>query len=113
MSVGLSKSSVEDESVNTSDEDQGCLVVSVEDEVIPPRNEAMMKSRVISGIKYKECILVPLKLFVHAHGLAIAHVLVNSGDEIIYARVFNPGGSEVFVKKNTEIALFTPVKDVF
>jgi hypothetical protein len=26
--------------------------------------------------------------------------------------VFNPGNSEVFVKKNTEIALFTQVKDV-
>jgi hypothetical protein len=46
-----------------SDEDQGCLVVSVEDEVISPRNEAVMKSRAISGIKYKEGILVPLKLF--------------------------------------------------
>jgi hypothetical protein len=87
-------------------------VVSVEDEVIPPRNEAVMKSRVISGIKYKEGILVPLKLFVHTHGLAIEHVLVKPGDGIFYGRVFNTGNIEIFVKKNTEIALFTPVKDV-
>jgi hypothetical protein len=71
-----------------------------------------MKSNVISGTKSKEGILVPLKLFVHTHGLAIAHVLVNPEDGIIYVRVFNPGESEVCVKKNTEIALLTPIKDV-
>ena len=97
---------------HTSDDDQGCLVLSMEDEMIPPKCEAVMKSRVISGTKSKEGILVPLKLFVHTHGLAIAHVLVNSGEGIIYARVFNPGDSEVCVKKNTEIALLTPVKGV-
>ena len=97
---------------HTSDDDQGCLVLSMEKEMIPPKCEAVMKSRVISGTKSKEGILVSLKLFVHTHGLAIAHVLVNSGEGIIYARVFNPGDSEVCVKKNTEIALLTPVKGV-
>lgn len=94
--------------VHTSDDDQGCLVVSMEDEVIPTNCETVMKSRAISGTKSKEGVLVPLKLFVHTHGLAVAHVLVYSGEW----RVFNPGDSEVCVKKNTEIALLTPVKDV-
>ena len=38
---------------HTSDDDQGCLVLSMENEMIPPKCEAVMKSRVISGTKSK------------------------------------------------------------
>lgn len=54
--------------VHTSEVDEGCLVVSLEDEVIPPKNEAVMKSKMISGAKTKEGVLVPFKMFIHMHG---------------------------------------------
>lgn len=98
--------------VHTSEVDDGCLVVSLEDEVIPPKNEAVMKSKMISGAKTKEGVLVPFKMFIHMHGLAVAHALVKSEDGVIYVRVFNPGNHEVCVKKDTEIGVLAPVGDV-
>lgn len=98
--------------VPTSEVDQGCLVDSLEDEVIPPKNEAVRKSNMISGAKTKEGVLVPFKMFIHMHGLAVAHALVKSEDGVIYVRVFNPGNHEVCVKRDTEIGVLAPVGDV-
>ena len=87
-------------------------VVSVETSAIPPRHEAVLKSRVISGADIGDGILVPIKRFVHSHGLVIAHVLVNARNSVIYVRVFNPSDREICVKENTEIALLAPVNYV-
>ena len=84
-------------------------VVSVETSAIPPRHEAVLKSRVISGADIGDGILVPIKRFVHSHGLVVAHVLVNARNSVIYVRVFNPSDREICVKENTEIALLAPV----
>ena len=43
------------------------------------------------------------------HGLALAKTLVDAANEVVYARVFNPGTSDVTVYKHAHIALFTPV----
>lgn len=98
--------------VHTSEIDQGCLMVSLEDEVITPKYEAVRKSTMISSAKTKEGVLVLFKLFVHMHGLAVAHALVKSEDRVIYVRVFNPDNHEVCVKKDTEIGVLAPVGDV-
>jgi hypothetical protein len=43
------------------------------------------------------------------YGLALAKTLVDAANEVVYARVFNPGTSDVTVYKHAHIALFTPV----
>ena len=99
--------------INLSEEtEQSCLIVSVENSVIPPRHESVLKSKLVSKTNIKEGILVPMKQFVHSNGLAVAHALVNPGNDFVYVRIFNPGDSEICVKKNTEIALVTPVSCV-
>ena len=99
--------------VHTSDyEERSCRVVTAENVGVPPRHEAVLKSRVLGGGNTGDGVLVPMKKFVHTHGLAIAHVVVTAKNSDVYVRVFNPGDGEICVKKNTEIALLAPVNFV-
>lgn len=92
---------------------QGSHVFSVEDCVIPPYHEAIIKARGYSGIG-GEGILVPVQNFVLSHGLAFARVVVNLDAEgnCIFLRVFNPFEEEVRVKENTAVAFIEPVECV-
>lgn len=93
---------------------QGSHVFSVEDCVILPHQEAIIKARGYSGIGGAEGILVPLQNFVLSHGLAVARVVVSLDAEgnCIYLRVFNPFEEEVRVKENTAVAFIEPVECV-
>lgn len=46
----------------------------MKDAEISPMYEALMKSKIISGAKAKERVLVPFKIFIHMHGVTVAHV---------------------------------------
>ena len=47
--------------INLSEEtEQGCLIVSVGNSVIPPRHESVLKSKLVSKTNIKEGILVPM-----------------------------------------------------
>ena len=70
-------------------------VVSVETSAIPPRHEVVLKSRVISGADIGDGIFVPIKRFVHSHGLVIAHVLVNARNRVIYVRLIRATGKMI------------------
>jgi hypothetical protein len=54
-------------------------------------------------------ILTHERPFMERYGMALARTLVDAANEIVYARVFNPGTSDVTVYKHAHIALFTPV----
>ena len=117
--------------MHTSDyEEQSCHVVTTENIGVLPRHEGVLKSRVYGGgnagdgvlVLMSLCkqqtnshpsgVLVPMKKFVHTHGLAIAHVVVTALISDVYVRVFNSDDSDICVKKNTEIALLAPVNFV-
>lgn len=57
-----------------------------------------MKSKISLGSKTKEGILIHFKMFIHMHGLTVAHVFMKFKDEVIYVRVFNPDTSKVCIK---------------
>lgn len=57
-----------------------------------------MKSKISLGSKTKEGILIHFKMFIHMHGLEVAHVFMKFKDEVIYVRVFNPDTSKVCIK---------------
>lgn len=86
-------------------------VMSVEDCDIPAGHEAIVKGRLASRDVYGEGVLVPLKKFIHEHGIMVAHALISvKNNEIdVLVRVFNPSDNDVKVKKNTYLALFSPV----
>jgi hypothetical protein len=52
---------------------------------------------------------MPERPFMERYGLALAKTLVHAANDVVYARVFNPGTSDVTVYKHAHIALFTPV----
>lgn len=52
-----------------------------------------------------------IKKFIHEHGIVVAHALISvkSNEIDVLVRVFNPSDNDVKVKKNTYLALFSPV----
>lgn len=86
-------------------------VMSVEDCDIPAGHEAIVKGKLASRDVYGEGMLVPLKKFIHEHGILVAHALISvkSNEIDVLVRVFNPNDNDVNVKKNTYLALFSPV----
>lgn len=77
-------------------------VMSVEDCDIPARHEAIVKGRLARRDVYGEGMLVPLKKFIHEHGIMVAHALISvKNNEIdVLLRVSNPSDNDVKVKKN-------------
>lgn len=86
-------------------------VVSVEDCDIPAGHEAIVKGRLASRDVYGEGVLLPLKNFIHEHGIMVAHALISvkSNEIDVIVRVFNPSDNDVKVKKNIYLALFSPL----
>lgn len=86
-------------------------VVSVEDCDIPAGHEAIVKGRLASTDVYGERVLLPLKKFIHEHGIMVAHALISvkSNEIDVIVRVFNPSDNDVKVKKNIYLALFSPL----
>lgn len=82
-------------------------VMSVEDCDIPARHEAIVKGRLASRDVYGEGVLVPLI----KHVIMVAHALISvkSNEIDVLVRVFNRSDKDVKVKKNTYLALFSPV----
>ena len=91
---------------------RSCRVVSAESVIVPPKHESVIKSVITSKPDSSDGILIPLKVFIHSHGLALARVLVNAEADVIYVRVFNPSEKEVNVSENTELAVCVPVISV-
>lgn len=54
---------------------------------------------------------MPLKKFIHEHGIMVAHALISvkSNEIDVLVRVFNPSDNDVKVNKNTYLAWFSPV----
>lgn len=52
-----------------------------------------------------------IKKFIHEHDIMVAHALISvkSNEIDVLVRVFNPSDNDVKVKKNTYLALFSPV----
>lgn len=83
-------------------------VMSVEDCDIPAGHEAIVKGRLASRDVYGEGVLVPLKKFIHEHGIMVAHSLISvkSNEIDVLVRVFNPSDNDVEVKRNTYLRCF-------
>jgi hypothetical protein len=91
--------------------------------MVPAGHEVVIKSGLTNQSKIHSNssslgILTPELPFMEHYGLALAKTLVDAANEVVYARVFNPGTSDVTVYKHAHIALFTlvcrigPVVDV-
>ena len=87
-------------------------VVSIEQVTVPPKCEMLIKSKISRSVRPKEGILIPDKKFMHSYGLALARVLVDTSNDILFARVYNPSDLPVTVHKTISIAFFTPVHKV-
>lgn len=86
-------------------------VIALETVLVPARHEAIIKSGLITRTRGQSSlgILTPERPFMERHGLALAKTLVDAANEVVFARVYNPGAGDVRVYKHTHIAIFTPV----
>ncbi|XP_033755885.1 uncharacterized protein LOC117338637 [Pecten maximus] len=87
-------------------------VVSMDTVTIPAKHEMVVRSRLTRTTNSHVGVLVPEKVFIHSHGLALANVLVDTSHKSLYTRLFNTGDEPVTVKKETNMAVFEPVKDI-
>lgn len=88
-------------------------VIALETVLVPAGHEAVIQSGLTGRAHHSGTsslgILTPERPFLERLGLALARTLVDSTNGVVYARVFNPGPSDIRVYKHTHIALFTPV----
>ena len=89
-------------------------MVALETVMVPAGHEAVIKSGLINQSKIHSNssslgILTPERPFMERYGLVLAKTLVDAANEVVYARVVNPGTSDVTVYRYAHIALFTPV----
>ncbi|CAC5370891.1 unnamed protein product [Mytilus coruscus] len=100
--------------LETSKEAVSKRVIALETVMVPAGHEAIIRSGLTNRAKFRRSpsslgILTPERPFLERHGLALAKTLEDAANEIVFARVYNPGSTEVRVYKHTHIALFTPV----
>jgi hypothetical protein len=98
----------------SSERERARRVVALETVMVPAGHEAVIKSRLTNQSNihsnYSSLgILTPELPFMDRYRLALAKTLVNAANEVVYARVFIPGTSDVTVYKHAHMALFTPV----
>jgi hypothetical protein len=98
----------------SSERERARRVVALETVMVPAGHEAVIKSGLTNQSKIHSnysslSILTSERPFMERYGLALAKTLVDAANEVVYARVFNPGTSDVTVYKHAHIALFTPV----
>ncbi|CAC5370885.1 unnamed protein product [Mytilus coruscus] len=100
--------------LETSKEAVSKKVIALETVMVPGGHEAIIRSGLTNRAKFRRSpsslgILTPERPFLERHGLALAKTLEDAANEIVFARVYHPGSTEVRVYKHTHIALFTPV----
>ena len=98
----------------SSERERARRVVALETVMVPAGHEPVIKSGFTNQSKIHSNSsslgsLTPERPFMERYGLALAKTLVDAANEVVYARVFNPGTSDVMVYKHEHIALFTPV----
>ena len=98
----------------SSERERARRVVALETVMVPAGHEAVIKSGLTNQSKFHSDssslgILTPEGPFMERYRLALAKTLVDAANEVVYARVFNPGTSDVTVCKHAHIALSTPV----
>lgn len=89
-------------------------VIALETIWIPAKHEVVVKpglAREVRGRNSKNVygVLSAEKNLMKNCGLALARVLVNASQGIIYARLFNPTSTDLVLYKGTHMALFVPV----
>ena len=91
-------------------------VIALETIVVPAKHEVVVRSsltrRVNENLQNVCGVLSPEKKFIKKYGLALARVLVNASQGIVYARLFNATCTDTVLYKGTHIALFVPVLTV-
>ena len=104
-------------SINCATVDEMCevtpanKVISAESVIVPAGHEAVIKST-LSYASDSVVIPMPIKTFIHSHGLAVARTLMDARDGEVYIRLFNPGNEPVQVQENTLMAFLISVERV-
>ncbi|CAC5366083.1 unnamed protein product [Mytilus coruscus] len=85
--------------------------------MVPSGHEAVIKSGLTArksshSVSSSVGVLTPERPFLERYGLALAKTLVDTANATVYARVYNPGPSDVTVYKHTHMAIFTPVQRI-
>ncbi|CAC5379235.1 unnamed protein product [Mytilus coruscus] len=92
-------------------------VIALETVMVPSGHEAVIKSGLTArksshSVSSSVGVLTPERPFLERYGLALAKTLVDTANATVYARVYNPGPSDVTVYKHTHMAIFTPVQRI-
>ncbi|CAC5382509.1 unnamed protein product [Mytilus coruscus] len=91
-------------------------VVSLETVTVPAKHEIFVRSGITRKVSTSSAdingVLSPDRNFMTKYGLALARVLVNASQGMVYARLFNPNSTDIILYKGTHIAVFVPLLNI-
>ncbi|PIK58380.1 Retrovirus-related Pol polyprotein from transposon [Apostichopus japonicus] len=103
---------VDSEKPSSEPSEELCRLVLCETVVIAPGAESLLEGEISGEFQGREALVEPAEKFVNKHGLLVAKLLVDPGQEVLPVRLFNPSHEPVRVYKGTVIGVLEEVEEV-